>query len=95
MIALRSRSYAAEIAFSVMLLLSAALLMRSSLSWPMGIGLDPKDVAFARPVVMHGTYDTPTERQRLFGAWLEHVAALPGVTGVGVTSGFARAEGRN
>ena len=86
---LRSMLVVAEIALSLVLLLSAGLLMRSLLSLArVDLGFDPDRVVFARPAFLPGAYEAPGQRRRLYREWIDRIAALPGVENVGTTTGY-------
>lgn len=86
---LRSALVVAEIALSLVLLLSAGLLMRSFLSLArVDLGFDPNNAVFARPAFLPGSYETTSERRRLYRQWLERIDALPGVKTAGTTTGL-------
>jgi putative ABC transport system permease protein len=77
---LRNALVAAEIALSLVLLLSAGLLMRSFVSIVrIDLGFNPENILWVPLAFAPESYADPTEKARFYEQALERIAALPGV----------------
>ena len=76
-----------EVALSLLLLTGAGLMMRTLFALRhVDLGFDPRNVLVLRPAFPHGRYDTGAGRRVLFQQVFERLAALPGVSAVGVST---------
>jgi predicted permease len=77
---LRSYLVIAEIALSIVLLISSGLMMRTLLALErVDIGFNPANVFYARLALLEGQYDTAQEKKLLFQKILDRVTRVPGV----------------
>ncbi|HEX5049277.1 MAG TPA: ABC transporter permease [Gammaproteobacteria bacterium] len=80
---IRKLLVAAQMAFSVILLVSAGLLVRSVIYLEnVNVGFDTHNLLSAQLALPRARYDTPANRDVLSEQILERVAALPSVAGV-------------
>jgi putative ABC transport system permease protein len=83
---LRSTLVIAEVALSVILLVSAGLMMRTFLRLQnTDLGVTPKNVLFAGLAFPRGIVQEPQDQQRMFTLFFEKLKRLPGITGVSAT----------
>jgi len=83
----RSALVVAQVAFSVMLLIGAGLLVRSFVSLSgVDLGFDPEHVVTMQVPVDFNTFQAPEQRWEIYRQLEERVAALPGVRAVGAIS---------
>ena len=84
---------AAEIALSLVLILSAGLLMRSFTAvMSVEPGFEPDNVLVV-PVALPARYASPSERHRFYQQSIERIGSLPGVTSVAATTSIPPFEG--
>jgi putative ABC transport system permease protein len=77
----------AEVALSLMLLISAGLMIRSLYFLQrVDTGMDPQNVLAAVLVLPQSRYDTPEKQTQLYDRVLERTRALPGVESVSLTA---------
>src|SRR5215813_6854507 len=85
---LRSSLVIAEVALSVILLVSAGLMMRTFLRLQnTDLGINPKNVLFAGLSFPRGVVQKPEEQQHTFELFFEKLKRLPGVSAVSATVG--------
>jgi len=78
-----------EIALSLVLLISAGLLMRNVIRLQTtDLGIDPQHVLFVRVPVGTGNQATAVQQQQFLSRALERIRALPGIAAASATSGF-------
>lgn len=83
----RSGLVVAQVAFSVMLLIGAGLLIRSFVSLSgVDLGFDPEQVITLQAPLDFNAFQDPEERWGVYRQLQERVAALPGVEDVGAIS---------
>jgi putative ABC transport system permease protein len=86
---LRSAIVVVEVALSLMLLVSAGLLMRSFVRLQtVDLGMNPDNVLVARTPLPRGQYPTAEAKQRFFDELMRRLHALPGVTSATTISGL-------
>ena len=84
---------AAEIALSLVLILSAGLLMRSfNAVMSVEPGFEPDNLLVV-PVALPARYASPAERHRFYQQSIERIGSLPGVTAVAATTSIPPFEG--
>lgn len=85
---LRSVLVIAEVALSVILLVSAGLMMRTFLRLQdMDLGVNTKNVLYAGLAFPRNVVQTPQEQQQTFQLFFEKLKRLPGVTAVSASMG--------
>jgi len=83
----------AEVAFSIVLLVGSALMVRTFLRLSaLEPGFDPGHVLAARISVPSDRYATAASRQEFFDAWSSALSRLPGVSGVAMADGLPPVE---
>jgi len=83
---LRSSLVIAEVALSVILLVSAGLMMRTFLRLQnMDLGVNPKNVLYAGLSFPRGVVQKPEEQQHTFELFFDKLKRLPGVNAVSAT----------
>ena len=84
---LRNGLVAAEIALSLVLVLSAGLLMRSFVAvMRVDLGFNPDNLLAVWVAFPPARYTTPAEKQRFYRETIERIASLPGVEAVAATT---------
>jgi predicted permease len=84
---------AAEIALSLVLILSAGLLMRSfNAVMSVEPGFEPDNLLVV-PVALPARYASPAERHRFYQQSIERIGSLPGVTAVAATTSIPPFDG--
>lgn len=84
---LRNALVVVEIAFSLILLAGAGLLMRTMVALQtVELGLKPENILVARLPLPKGRYDTAIAKQQFFRQALRRISDLPGVVAVTETS---------
>lgn len=85
---MRSALVIAEVALSVILLVSAGLMMRTFLRLQdAALGVHTKNILYAGLAFPRNVVQTPEEQQRAFQIFFEKLKRLPGVTAVSATTG--------
>jgi putative ABC transport system permease protein len=83
----------AEVAFSIVLLVGSALMVRTFLRLnALEPGFDPSDVLTAAISLPSDRYPTPAARQEFFDSLSSTVSRLPGVSGVAMADGLPPIE---
>ena len=83
---LRAALVIAELAFSIVLLVGAGLMMRTFVALDhMDLGFNPRNILVAELNLPKGVYDTAQQKNSLFQQIFEHLQALPGVVASTVT----------
>ncbi len=83
---LRAALVIAELAFSIVLLVGAGLMMRTFVALDhMDLGFNPRNILVAELNLPKGVYDTAQQKNTLFQQIFEHLQALPGVVASTVT----------
>ncbi len=78
---MRSALVVIQVAFSIVLLIVAGLMMRSFLSLThMDLGFDPRNLVHARLALPQGRYTTAIQKKQFFEQVMQRVTTLPGVT---------------
>ena len=86
---LRDALVVAEIALSLILLLSAGLLMRTFISLSrIDPGFNPRNILVVPLAVAPGQMATAAEKHRFYQEALQRIASLPGIEAVAATTGF-------
>jgi predicted permease len=83
----RAMLVVAEVAFALILVIGATLTVRSLVRLQaVNPGFNPENVLTADLTLSESSYAEPARRVNFFKALLEHIAAAPGVTSVGMVS---------
>jgi putative ABC transport system permease protein len=83
----------AEVAFSIVLLVGSALMVRTFLRLnALQPGFDPRNVLAARISLRSDGYRTPAARQEFFDSLSRALSRLPGVSGVAMADGLPPVE---
>jgi putative ABC transport system permease protein len=86
---LRNALVVGEVALSLILLFSGALLIRSFISLiRTDLGLRTENLLVLLPIFSNNQYQTAAEKQVLFNQITTHLAALPGVSTVAIANGI-------
>src|SRR6185503_16777157 len=93
---LRSSLVVAEVALSVILLVGAALLIRSFLGMQnVKPGFDPNNLLTMRVTLVGPQYDSTSKRFAFWDRFLAQVNARPGIVSAGITNNVPLAGGNN
>ena len=85
---------ACEVALSLMLLMSAGVMIQSLLALRHGdTGFDPNNVLTMRLRLVEARYPTPAQRSAFFEAALQRIRALPGVEAAGTIDDLPFSDG--